>query len=91
MEALEEGGAAKEKVQELSQQRDQLKAKVQELGSKVDQLSRAVQESKGAERLQEQRVKQLEVRWRIKKKTKTDIILNGSYGGLVVSISGSQS
>ncbi|XP_061630721.1 cingulin-like protein 1 isoform X2 [Phyllopteryx taeniolatus] len=59
-EALEEGGAAKEKLQELSQQRDHLKGKVQELSSKVDQLSRAVQESKALERLQEQRAKQLE-------------------------------
>ncbi|XP_077424670.1 cingulin-like protein 1 isoform X2 [Vanacampus margaritifer] len=60
VEALEEGGAAKEKMQELSQQRDQLKGKVQELSNKVDQLSRAVQESKASERLQEQRAKQLE-------------------------------
>ncbi|XP_077453589.1 uncharacterized protein LOC144071939 isoform X2 [Stigmatopora argus] len=60
VDALEESDAAKEKVQELNRQRDQLNGKVQELSSKVDQLSCSVQESKASERLQEQRVKQLE-------------------------------
>nr|XP_057930853.1 cingulin-like protein 1 isoform X2 [Doryrhamphus excisus] len=60
VEALEEGGAAKEQLKELSQQRDQLKGKVQDLSSKVDKLSRTVQELKASEKLQEQRVKQLE-------------------------------
>ncbi|XP_057692943.1 cingulin-like protein 1 isoform X2 [Corythoichthys intestinalis] len=60
VDALEEGAAAKEKVHDLSRQRDQFKGKVQELSSKVDQMSCTVQESKASERLQEQRVKQLE-------------------------------
>lgn len=60
--AEEERGEAKVQLKDLLQERDQLKAKVQEQSSRVDQLSQSLQEGQTAERLLEQRAKQLEVR-----------------------------
>lgn len=55
--------AEEERVQlkDLLLERDRLRAKVQEQSSRVDQLNQAVLEGKTAERLLEQRAKQLEV------------------------------
>lgn len=55
---------AKVQLKDLLLERDELRVKVQEQSSRVDQLSQAVQEGKTAERLLEQRAKQLEVRRR---------------------------
>lgn len=55
---------AKVQLKDLLLERDQLRVKVQEQNSRVDQLSQALQEGKTAERLLEQRAKQLEVRGR---------------------------
>lgn len=60
--AEEERVEAKVQLKDLLLERDQLRGKVQEQSSRVDQLNQAVQEGKTAERLLEQRAKQLEVR-----------------------------
>ncbi|XP_075883459.1 cingulin-like protein 1 [Nelusetta ayraudi] len=58
--AEEERVEAKVQLKDLLLERDQLRGKVQEQSSRVDQLNQAVQEGKTAERLLEQRAKQLE-------------------------------
>lgn len=62
--AEEERGEANVQLKDLLLERDRLRARVQEQSSRVDQLSQAVLEGKTAERLLEQRAKQLEVRGR---------------------------